>query len=571
MLNQLHRTLKTGTLKNWMPVLCLLAVGILVTMPAIIYGVPYGPDIPAHFRYALSFDEAIRQGNLYPGWLAASNGGYGDPSFRFYPPGIYYLLTLAHALTGDWYIATLASFTLFSVAGGLCVYFWASAVCPRPLATCAGIFYMLTAYHINELYQSSLIAEYAGGALFALVLGFAERIYRRGRTLDIACLSVSFAVLGLTHLPLTMMASLVLSLYALLKVREKNFRSFSLKLGLGMTLGLCASASYWTTLLAELSWIRGDVVAPGTRYAYSRNFLFWTSSPESINNWWGNIVAVAMILMLWPALVAARDRRQRTAQGAARDGSLSTIKLLMIFSFLMTTPLSWPLWIIIPKLGSIEFPWRWLAVTSAAGSIALASSLPYWKEMLGQPRRILALLATGSVLVAIVFTFMHPVRAAIFYARPQFQGMLQALPGSASVPEWFPAGSTEPLRRMSARVEAGQRDVRLESWEAEHRRFEVGAGEATEARVQTLFYPLWVATSGGQKLSTRRATDGALLISLPAGAVSVDLQFREPLRAQAATILSAVAWLLMCALFVAGLRKKSGYRFALSNAQASAT
>jgi hypothetical protein len=354
---------------------------------------------------------------------------------------------------------------------------------------------------------------------------------------------------------------------ALLKVREKNFRRFALKLGVGMTLGLAASAAYWTTLLTELSWIRGDVVEPGTRYAYSRNFLFWTSSPESINNWWGNIIAVAMILMLWPALVAT----SRTLQGATQDHSLRTIKLLMIFSFLMTTPLSWPLWIAIPKLGSIEFPWRWLAVTSAAGSVALAASLPYWKERLGHRRRILAMLAAGSVLIAIVFTFMHPVRAAVFYARPQFNAMLEELPGSMSVPEWFPVGTGGALRKMSARVEAEQRDVNIASWEDEHRRFEVGPGQATEARVRTLFYPLWVATANGQKLSTRSAPDGALLISLPAGAASVDLQFREPLRAQAAAVVSCLAWLLMGALLAAGLMKKSGYRFALRNTEARVT
>ena len=260
--------------RRWRLVLSIIAVGIAVTLPAIIYGVPYGPDLTAHFRYALSFEEAIHKGNLYPGWLATSNGGYGDPSFRFYPPGLYYLMTATHALVGDWYAASLLTLTLLSVAGGLGVYFWASAICPRPLAAWAAIFYMLAAYHVNELYQASLIAEYAGGALFAFVLGYTERVYRRGRTLDIAGLAASFAILVLTHLPLTMMASLVIVIYALLRVRERTFRAFSMKLGSGLALGLAASASYWTTLLTELSWIRGDTVAPGTRYAYSRNFLF---------------------------------------------------------------------------------------------------------------------------------------------------------------------------------------------------------------------------------------------------------------------------------------------------------
>ena len=550
------------------PVLGIVAVGIAVTLPALIYGVPYGPDLTAHFRYALSLEEAIHKGDLYPGWLAASNGGYGDPSFRFYPPGLYYFLTAAHALAGDWYAASLLAFTLLTVAGGLCAYFWASAVCPRPWAAWAGVFYMLTAYHVNELYQASLIAEYAGGALFALVLGFTERVYRRGRAPDVAGLAASFAVLALTHLPLTMMAALVLIIYALLRVRERIFRPFSMKLALGVALGSAASACYWATLLAELSWIKGDAVAPGTRYAYSRNFLFWTSSPEGINNWWGNILAVVMILMFWPALMSSA-RAPQTEK--ARGRGMGFVKLLLLFSFLMTTPLSWPLWIIIPKLGSIEFPWRWLAVTSLAGSVALASSMPYWKEKFCRKQRSLAMLAVGSVLIAIVFTAMHPIRAASFYPRPQFDAVLQKLPGSASLPEWFPAGSTGPLREMSSPVEAEQRSVRLSSWEDEHRAFEVGPGRATEARVRTLFYPHWIATAGDRTLQTRAAADGALLISLPADAVAVDLQFREPARVHVVAAVSVVGWLLMALLLVAGFYQKSGSKFALENAEAGAT
>ena len=267
-----------------------------------------------------------------------------------------------------------------------------------------------------------------------------------------------------------------------------------------------------------------------------------------------------MILMFWPALMSSA----RAAQGET-PGGIGTVKLLLIFSFLMTTPLSWPLWIIIPKLGSIEFPWRWLAVTSVAGSVALASSLPYWKEKLRHKQRSLAILAVGSILIAIAFTVMQPMRTATFYYRPQFDAMLQKLPGSASVPEWFPAGSTGPLRQMNSQVEVEQRPVSISFWEDEHRAFEVERGQATEARVRTLFYPHWIATAGGKTLQTRAATDGALLISLPADAVTVDLQFREPLRAHIVAVMSAVGWLLMALLLMAGLYQKSGYRFALKN------
>ena len=90
-----------------------------VIVPAILWGIPSNLDLTNHFRFTLPFYDAIAAGDLYPGWLAESNGGYGDPSFRFYPPALYYLLALARFVTGNWYGATLVVFVLFSIAGGV--------------------------------------------------------------------------------------------------------------------------------------------------------------------------------------------------------------------------------------------------------------------------------------------------------------------------------------------------------------------------------------------------------------------------------------------------------------------
>ena len=78
-------------------------VGLAAMLPAIVYGIPNGADLANHYRFAQPFSEAIQHGNFAPGWLAESNYGLGDPRFRFYPPGLYYLLALGRYLTGNFY------------------------------------------------------------------------------------------------------------------------------------------------------------------------------------------------------------------------------------------------------------------------------------------------------------------------------------------------------------------------------------------------------------------------------------------------------------------------------------
>ncbi len=545
--------------RSCLPIILLVACGTLALLPAMIYGIPSGPDLPAHFRNALSFNQSIHEGHIYPSWSFAPNNGFGDAIFRVYPPGIFYILSATHVLTGDWYVGSLLAFTLLSVVGCLGVYFWASSLYPRRVAMWAGAFYALAPFHINELYQASLLPEFAGGTALAFAFGFTERVCRRGRALDMAGLSITYALLIFTHPPLAMMGSLAIIAYALLRIERGCFKPTSIKLLLGIGLGLAASACYWTTLVAELAWTKGDKIDPGVRYDFRRNFLFTTFSVKDSRIWWANMLGLAMVAMILPAFAPSRARQEKTL--ARRT---TAVKLLTLFSLLMATPLSWPLWAIIPKLGSIEYPWRWLAVTSVAGSVGVAASISYWKEK-SRGNRPFSILALGSLLISFAFTLSQPIRQSIFLARPQFEALLQTLPQSESLPEFVPVWVKGRLPTMHSEVEVEQRKVTVTSWATEQRTFQVGSGDAADAHVRTFYYPLWVATAGNKSLPTRPAADGSLLISLPAEEVSVRLEFREPFRAHVAAAVSALACPLVVALFVFGWRKKAAVSPTTSN------
>jgi hypothetical protein len=533
----------SNRLQNFRPLLFVVLLGIAAIVPAFFRGVPYGPDLPAHLRNTLSFNQSIQSGDLYQSWLAESNGGYGDPSMRLYPPILHYVFAFTHWVTGDWYSAVLFAFAILSVAGGLGVYFWARSYCSPRLAVFAGACYVFAPFHVNELYQSALLGQYAGGAALAFAFGFTDRVCRRGRMRDMAGLALSLAILIYTHIPLTMMAAIALPIYSLMVVDREKFLSTISKLALSALIAVTAGALYWTTLVAESGWVKGDTVDPGTRYNYALNFLFRSFSPEDSRNWWINIVAIAMALLIWPAFALWRRSSSNT----------KPLLVLVSFSFLMATPLSWPIWKVIPKLGSIEFPWRWLAIMSIAGTVAVAAALPFWLEKAQTKLRPVALLAAGSVLIALVFAMSHPIRGAMFQSRPQFDAMVESLPGTAGFEDGLPIWSNEKPRPMSQVVEADARAITIDSWQGEHRAFKIASGEVgdvTEARLRTFYHPFWRATVDGQPLATSPAADGALLIALPPNAVSVNLDFNEPRYVKLSGIASIVGLLVIAALFV---------------------
>src|SRR5713101_849076 len=240
----------------------LVLVAAATIAPTLFWGVPSNRDLSNHFRFALPFYDALRSGHLYPGWLAEANHGFGDASFRFYPPALYYLLALTRTLAGNWYLATIITFSALSVLGAVGVYFWAREFGSSELAMWSGILYSVAPYHLNQFFQAVMLAEFAGAAVLPFAFAFTERVCKRRRKRDVAGLAAVYAVLILTHLPLAVIGSMALAVYALLRIDRNHRFATWLCLASSVALGLAASACYWTTMLVELTWIRADNVSP---------------------------------------------------------------------------------------------------------------------------------------------------------------------------------------------------------------------------------------------------------------------------------------------------------------------
>ncbi len=544
-------------------VLVVAIAAVVVLLPIIIVGIPNGADLANHFRFVQPFYESIQAGHWHPAWLAESNDGFGDPRFRFYPPGLYYLLAGGRMLTGNWYAASIAAFALLSIIGGLGAYFWARAFCPPKIAMWAGILYTIAPYHLNELYQASLLSEYAACAILPFAFAFTERVCRDRKAVDVAGLAAAFALLVLTHLPLTVVGTISLAIYAALRIERKEFLSIMIRWVAGIGLGLAASAFFWTTMLAELSWIKGNSAEPNIYYDYRVNFLFSPSALVNRNTWYANILALSLIGFLLPGIALS----YRFFKDRATGRGLKATLILTLTTFLMATAISRPVWAIVPKLSEIQFPWRWLAIPSLAGSVLVAASIPKWMQIFHSNVRPRDLAVALAFVLSLVFIATQIVQDNEYLNRSRFESVIQETRGAPSFKDWLPVTAHDFLHLdlKKSKVDAGARSVTLQSWEPERRGFQIAAGPATEARVRTFYYPHWVATAGGQGLATRPAEDGAILISVPPNASDITLEFQEPSRLHKAELFSAISWILIAALLLsqattAILRQRSARR-----------
>jgi len=521
-------------------IVAMVAMGVL--LPIMIFGIPNGADLSNHLRFALPFYESIQSGHFHPGWLAESNYGLGDPRFIFYPPGLYYLLSAARMITGGWYSASILTLVFLSIAGGLGAYFWARTVFNPSIAMWTGILYSLAPYRLNEIYQASLLSEYAACSILPFVFAFVDRVIKRKRFCDVVGLGATYALLILTHLPIALIGSIALTIYVLIRVQKKLFWPTIARLALGAVLGLAASSIFWTSMLAELSWIKGSAANPNPYYDYRLNFLFSPSALTNRNTWYANILALAMIGFLLPG-VALLVRSFRRGES---NRAINTALVLLLVTFLMATPLSKPIWAVVPKLSEVQFPWRWLAIPSLMGSLLLAISIPKWREQLCRfrPRD----LAIGLLFaLSLVFVGSQIIQDCDYLSRAKFDPMVQDLRGAVSFKDWLPVAARDfkDVEKLPAKVDAGTRSVTITKWEPEQRAFHVGAGSESTLRVQTYFYPRWTAKAEGRLLPITATAGGLLLISASAQATDIQLAFEPPARVYVFELVTAASWLLI--------------------------
>ena len=518
--------------------LYVIAVGLLGSLALFLYGVPYGVDLPHHFRLAQGFFESIKGGDFYPSWLASTNAGYGDPSVRFYPPALYYLLSFFRLVSGDWYLATLSTLSLLTVSGCLGMYLWASALTERSYAVLAALLYMLSPFHANEMYQAGMYAQYAAASVLPFVFAFAERVIANRRWRDAGGLGISSGLLILFHPPLALLGSVAVGIYACIRLAQSFGRRALYQLIAGTVCGLAFSCGYWLPMLLELKWKSPSGSGQDKWFAYQNNFIFHPS-PNSMGNYWIPIITTATFLMAMPAVVLLVKRKRHALAPA----------LVALLTFLMATPLSKPIWDAFPPLHETQFPWRWLTITSACLSILVAISLPELVRMWRTRLRPLSIALLGITVIALSFTVLQVIRGATFRDQSAFDQMVASLQGSETNRDFLPVWVSDKPATMNQPVETPGRNVHVTEWAVKRKEFQVEAGALTEARLRILYYPFWKATSEGKQLTTRPASDGALLVSIPETATSVRVNFVEPASSYVAGVLSILGLLAIGVLF----------------------
>jgi hypothetical protein len=542
------RTLKERVLKpGWFAPLIILVVAFVTMLPVLIKGLPTGHDLPHHYQCATTFCESILSGDLYPSWSLNRNFGYGGMETRLYPPLAHYSLAVVYLLIGDWHIASWLVFMIFAFVGGLGVYLWAREYMSPAQAVFAGCIYVLLPYHLNQLYNTFFYAEFVGSSILPFIFVFTSRVCRRGNYLDVAGLAISYAVLVLTHLPLTVMGSISCAIYGMLLLERPGFSKQIGKLGAGVAMGLAASSFFWVKVLQEK-----DLMAKATVYAdgwlnYQLNFLItplqtYTTNTELEVYQNGTYFYDQMLFYVVIMVAGCMVPFWRRGNGS----SLLPLWVLLGMSAFLSTLLSKPVWDNVTFLQEIQFPWRWLALVSVVAPVVAAGKTGMILKAFRDKRRPLALIATGSILMVIAFSASQIVRPALFMSRDTVAPILEKNSKDIGLTFWWTIWARKEALDIRDKVQAEGRPYEIQNWSATDRQFTVSGGSGNAVvRIATFFHPNWQAMVNGVPVVTGPDAGGAITLPIPAEESSVKLNFVETPVLKVADAVSVSTWLVL--------------------------
>lgn len=580
------------------PFLIITFAGIILTAPALIYGIPFFSDdaVTHHAVWYVHFSDQLLSGDLYPRWLMGMNRGLGSPIFFYYPPVPFFIASLFKPFfPGDvhgWHqLGVSASLAL--IASGFCASLWLKEVTDKSSALIASILYMATPYHLaSDLYIRGALAEYWAFVWMPLILFFSHKI-TKGDKLAVAGLAISYALLVMTHLPTTLIFSILPICYAIfLSDTGRKLKTAGITSG-AMALGAGLSAIYLWPAMTMQQFVFLDRMTTG--YFSYKNWLFFSN----LSLWWDEKLPVLLLLIDLTVITCCAFIITRSNPDKLTRRLNAFWFIAAMASVLMMTDVSRPVWLIFPALQKIQFPWRFNAILSVATTALLAfsiSSLRKWEGTLANKicKAVALLFIIGwipatdwAIWQAYPFNNQNQEDANYKYKEiaqdrevpeyyPRWNRAMAEFDWQNSVDEdawdsqlnekyeslWKRVGESEG-RLSKVKIVEGTGQVDINSWQRGEILLHVNAVTDMRLYVSQFYFPNWTAHLVGESsvLNVQPSLpDGLISLSVPSGDHQIQLRFGKSRAETTGELISLISIVITLAYIATVLsRRSTGY------------
>jgi hypothetical protein len=559
----------TTSLRN---VAWIIYLGVALALPVLLCGFPFPThDGEIHEIWCSHFSAQLWAGDVYPRWLQHMNEGLGSPTFYFYPSLPYFITSLLDPLFGTprlkWGLLGVSA-ALALVLSGVFTYMWLNQFLAKRSSMFGAVLYMAMPYHFAiDLHTRGAFAEFWAFVWMPLVLFFTHQTIKSGKLISVG-LAMSYACLVMTHLPTTLMFSLIPLAYSIWLSPRGTWLANVVHIGLGMALGVGLAAVYLLPAMLEQDAVSLHHMRSGHGY-FENGFFFphpsWNNLRLARDDFehelfWtvANVVGVA-----FGAWLIARRNVDEIPSRQTRFWFVTT--LLATF---MMFPLSKMCYLMFSSLQMIQFPWRFNTIVTLATTALVALGL----ESIRKPysnRLVFGLVVVGVLMSNWIPQTVRSVIASSFSQNPNWDGalsskQLQSRDTAEYRPRWATNDFEVVLKKFHNQTESlttaivanGQGEFEVQAWRPRFISLYVNAKSQMSLEIRQLYYPGWTATINNTPLAVLPSeTDGLLNVFVPSGRHNLELRLAKSKYEWVGTAVSIGTALLLLTVIVFRLIK----------------
>ncbi len=512
---QPRKTKATGGLL-WTPIVSIAAAAFAVEIPFFFRGSPSGHDFEFHLYSWLEVLSQWKQGIVYPRWAALAHFGFGEPRFIFYPPASWALGAGLSAIF-RWTLVSDIYIWIVLTTAGASMFLLARQWLDRNDAAFAAVLYAVNPYHLVIVYWRSAFAELLAASLLPLLLYLVLRVQDHDRRVT-GLLALLLAGAWLTNAPAAVMIHYSLALLVLAIAWQQRSPQIILAAAGAVLLGAALAAFYLLPAIYEQRWVNiAEAVSAGLRPQDS--FLFArTADPD--HDAFNRIISWVAVTEIGVTLAAAWAAR---TWGIRNRGLWYLLVAWAAASAALMLPATSPLWVILPKLRFMQFPWRWMLCMGVPFAFLIALSVRRWTF------RAASYLGLLGIVVLAGHHYQPPWWDQAADLREMQDNMATSV-GYEGADEYTPVGAdasaVDKADRRVTVIGPAHAAIRVSEWKPEYKLFTAEMSAPDELVLHLFDYPAWRVEVNGRVVQAGiREETGQMLVPMEAGTNRVQILF----------------------------------------------
>jgi hypothetical protein len=497
-------------MKKCIPILLVLTVGIIISFPFFHQG--YFPTHDGQWAIVrlTEMNREIKDLQIPPRWSDYLNHGYGYPLFHFTYPFPYYAGLLIKLAGFSYTDSIKAVFILSVLLSGIFMFLLAKQIGGIYSGIIASLLYLVSPFRFVNLYIRGSIGESLCLALFPIIFYFTVKFIIKPTLLKLIAISVSLAVLILSHniTAIIFLPFYIFFFFTIVSTYFEDMKKYTIKYFLPtMLLSLGLSAFFFIPALIEKKYILLSAVKLtdiNEHFIKLSDFLFseWSFGIKpSFQLGWAHILV--FILSIFSVFTAGQIEMKKHLK----------LFVFIIFSFLVlvifTNKISIIFWRMAP-LSWIDFPWRLLTpLTFFVAFSSVFLSLHRWTRIV------------GIILVVFTVIFGSAFANPEFYLNQPDEYYMTNDATTTSKDELMPLWVKDfPKNRYINKVEiaAGHATVSNVIYNSKSIKFDIDSGGESSVNVNTIYFPGWEFYINNLKQEIRYDNSSGLIsLSVPPG------------------------------------------------------